>query len=141
MAIKDIGSEIKPIPSLLPQTITTGNPDGTGVDVSKYNAVAVELICGAQSGTSNTFQIQESDDNSTFAVPAVADVIADNSTTYSYQLTITTANDNMIHRFKYIGSKRYIRVSCSANSSGNGLFAANVIVGHPKEGPATAWNT
>ena len=142
MAVKDIASEIKIVPSLLPQTITTGEPHGAAVDTADYNAVAIELICGAQSGTTNKFQIQECETTTdgSFTAVAEAELDADAYTTLKYNLSITTANDNLVHRWRYRGKMRYVRVISVADATGGLIVAANVILGYPKSGPVAAWD-
>lgn len=141
MAIKDIASEIKIVQSLAPQVITTGTPTGTAVDVSGYNAVAVELNLGTQAGTSNSFRVEHSDVvGSGYAAVPDADIDPDTYTTNKAELVVTTSNDVCIQRFRYRGQKQFLRVIAFAASSGNLPCAASIVLGYPKEGPVAAWN-
>jgi hypothetical protein len=141
MAIKDIASEIKIVQSLAPQVITTGTPTGTAVDVSGYNAVAVELNLGTQAGTSNSFRVEHSDVvGSGYAAVPDADIDPDTYTTNKAELVVTTSNDAAVQRFRYRGQKQFLRVIAFAATTGNLPCAASIVLGYPKEGPVAAWN-
>jgi hypothetical protein len=127
--MRDLHSNLGPAQSLGPKAVTTAE-DGTGVDLAGFEGALAVLDCGTQAGTSSTFKLQESDDNSTFTDVADADIIG--GTTTKGTIAITTANDAQIHKRGYIGAKRYIRWILSAATAGNLPVSANVIRGYPR---------
>lgn len=91
--------------SLLPQSLSTGANNGTGVDCQGFEEALVVVEAGAvTSGGSHAFKVQESSDD------GVADTYADVSgATFT---AITTANDNAVYvgRVNLKGRERYLRV-------------------------------
>ncbi|WP_373295092.1 hypothetical protein, partial [Streptomyces fuscichromogenes] len=75
MSRTDLKSHVNVAQSLVPASRTT-TATGTGVDLAGFDAAAVVLDLGAAGGTtpSFTFEIQESNDNSTFTAVAAADL-------------------------------------------------------------------
>jgi len=128
--MRDIKSNIKVVQSLVPISRTAA-ADGNGVDLAGFNAACVEFNAGAIGGTGSptfTFEVQESDDNSTFT--AVADTDLQGSE------PVVTASDS-VTTVGYLGAKRYIRASLKtvAGTSPTLNCAANVILGHPANAP------
>jgi len=128
----DLYSDTKVCSSIKPKAVTVAE-NGTGVDTSCFEAALCILYCGVQSGTSNTFRVAESDDNSTFTLVADADLIGGTNT-----IAITTANDETIYARGYRGKKRYIRWECSAATSGNILACGCIVLGCAVHTPAGA---
>jgi hypothetical protein len=85
--------------------------NGTGVDLSGYDGALVLIEAGVISGASGTltFEVQESDDNSSYTAVASGDLDGT-------EPVIAAANDDQIHLIGYKGIKRYIRVSITAKS-------------------------
>ena len=128
----DIANTLTVVQSLAPASRTaTGN--GTGVDLRDYSAAVAIIDTGTAGGTSPsfTFELQESDDNSTFTAVANADLIGT-------EPVITTSNDVAVYELGYLGSKRYIRVAITAVSgtSPTLLCSACVVRGKPRYAPA-----
>ncbi len=96
------------LPLSLDAAVYTSDQNGTGVDIRGYDAVTACFGFGATGDTlSGSVKVlpvlQESDDNSTFTDVAAADMVG--------TLTVVddNAEDSVIQRVGYIGSKRYIR--------------------------------
>jgi hypothetical protein len=85
--------------------------NGTGVDLSGYDGALVLIEAGVIAGASGTltFEVQESDDNSSYTAVASGDLDGT-------EPVIAAANDDQIHLIGYKGIKRYIRVSITAKS-------------------------
>jgi hypothetical protein len=85
--------------------------NGTGVDLSGYDGALVLIEAGVISGASGTltFEVQESDDNSSYTAVASGDLDGT-------EPVIAAANDDQIYLIGYKGIKRYIRVSITAKS-------------------------
>lgn len=116
----------------LPAAVRNATANGTGVDLSGYNAAAVVITSGTVTdGTVYTFEVQESDDNATFTAVADADLIGT-------EPTLSQTDDNVVREVGYKGNKRYIRVALTTVTSATtgGLFAAIVVRGKPRKYPA-----
>lgn len=105
--------------------------DGAGVDLLGFNSACAVISAGVLGGSSSpsmTFQLQESDDNITFGAVADADLQGTEP---------VIAASTAIHRIGYIGNKRYIRVSISAEAGTDpALFASAIIIlGNPESAP------
>lgn len=86
--------------------------NGTGVDLTGFDSALVVINVGTLGGSATptmTFEVQESDDNSTFTAVADGDL---NGT----EPVIAAANDEQIHLIGYKGIKRYIRVAITAKA-------------------------
>jgi hypothetical protein len=119
--------------TLLPAVRTTTGV-GTTVDTLGYESALVILHAGVQSGTSTTFAVQECE---TDVDGSFTDVVAADLDTGAVLAAITTANDESIFSIGYKGSMRYLRVKITANSSGNMLCSATIVLGHPRTAPVT----
>lgn len=128
--MRDLKSNIKRVPSLAPQSITAA-ANGTGVDLAGYDAACVSFNCGAMTGTtpSYTFEVQESDDNATFA--AVADKELKGAE------PVVTATNAGVFSVGYMGYKRYIRAVAKTvtGTTPTLLCEASVILGNPRNVP------
>lgn len=131
MATRDLYSNLSVVQSLAPAS-RTATANGTGVDLRGYDSAAAVIDAGLAGGTSPsfTFELQESDDNSTFT--AVADADLDGT-----EPAVTTANDEQIHLLGYKGTKRYLRVAITAvtGTSPTLLCGATVMRGHAHKRP------
>lgn len=118
--------------SLVPAARTAAG-NGTGVDLAGYNAAAVIITSGViTDGTLYTFEVQESDDNSTFTAVADADLIGT-------EPALAASDDNVVREVGYKGIKRYIRVAitgATGSPATGGVFAAFVVRGKPRKFPA-----
>jgi hypothetical protein len=127
--MRDLKSNIKPVQSLVPATRTAA-ANGTGVDLTGFNAASVVFSNGAIGGTtpSFTFEVQESDDNATFAAVAAKDL-------RGAAPVITSANQ--VTQVGYVGYKRYIRavVKTVAGTTPTLDCAAHVVLGHAGNAP------
>lgn len=105
--MRDLKNNIDVAQSLVPAVRST-TADGAGVDLQGYNSACVIFDVGtASTSADHTFEVQESDDNSTYTAVAAADL-------QGTEPQVTTANDAQIHRVGYIGNKRYIRAALTA---------------------------
>lgn len=128
--MRDLKSNIKPVQSLVPINRNAA-ANGAGVDLSGFNAASVLFSIGAIGGTASptfTFEVQESDDNTTFTAVADRDI-------RGIEPTITTANQ--ISQVAYLGYKRYIRAVLKTVSGTSPTLdcGAAVILGHPTSAP------
>lgn len=128
--MRDLKSNIKVVPSLRPLNRNAA-ANGSGVEVTPFNAVAVSFVGGAITGTAPSFlfAVQESDDNVTFTDVAAADL-------RGAAPAITAANASFV--VSYIGYKRYVRgilKTVGGTSTPTLDCSANVILGKPINAP------
>lgn len=107
--------------------------NGTGVDLSGYDGAVVVLhvgTIGGSGGPSQTFEVQESADNSTFT--AVADADLDGT-----EPVVAAANDDQVHEIGYRGTKRYLRVAITAKAGTTPALVSSAVVvrGRPRVQP------
>lgn len=98
--------------------------NGTGVDLTGFDGALVVINAGTIGGTgspSQTFEVQESDDNSSFT--AVANGELDGT-----EPVVAAANDEQLHLIGYKGIKRYIRVAITAKAGTTPALVADAIV-------------
>lgn len=131
MSRTDLKSRVSVAQSLAPASRTAA-VNGTGVDLAGYDAATVVLDLGAAGGTtpSFTFEVQHSDDNSSYAAVAAADLD-------SGQPAAVTAGGSVVE-IGYRGIKRYVRVAITAatGTSPTLLCSATVVRGKPRKLPA-----
>jgi hypothetical protein len=132
MSRLDNVNDISVAASLAPAA-RTATANGTGVDLTGYNAAAVVITAGTiTDGTLYTFEVQESDDNATFTAVADADLIGT-------EPALAASDDNAVRELGYKGIKRYIRVALTGATGApatGGVFAAIVVRGKPRKSPA-----
>lgn len=128
--MRDLKSNIKPVQSLVPISRTAA-ANGTGVDLSGFNAACVVFNSGAIGGTASptfTFEVQESSDNATFTAVADADI-------RGIEPVVIAANQ--VSTVSYIGNKRYIRavLKTVAGTTPTLDCGALVVLGNPASVP------
>jgi hypothetical protein len=127
---KDLYQELAPVVSLA-AAARTSSANGTGVDLQNYQGNAVIIAAGTITDGTHAFKIQDSDDNSTFADAAAADVVG-SLTSFTSSTTSGT-----VREASYIGAKRYVRVVATVSgTTTGGLYSAVVVRGRPRTLPA-----
>lgn len=110
----------------------TSDADGSGVDLRGFDSAMALIDLGAWTDGTHTFEVQESDDNSTFTAVADADLIG------SEPVVDAADEDNTVHRIGYVGSKRYLRVSVGVASATSGaVYGASILRGHAAQQPVS----
>lgn len=131
MAIKDLYNNIGATISLAPAA-KTASANGTGVDLQGFDSAVVLIEVGAWTDGSHAFEVQESDDNSTFTAVADADLqgaepVVDGAT-----------DDDQIYKIGYTGSKRYIRAVTTVSGTTTGaVYGVTVAKGHARSKPVS----
>lgn len=117
---QDLANHINPTYSLLPAS-RNATVNGTGVDLAGFDAAAIVIEAGAAGGTtpSFTFEVQDSDDNSTFA--AVSSDFLEGT-----EPVITASNS--VTKLGYHGIKRYLRVAITAASGTTPTLLCSALV-------------
>ena len=141
--MQDLSNNIKIMQSIAP-AVLDADANGTGVDTQGFENVAIVIDTGVEgitlSGTNKIeFELEHSDDNSTFVDMASADV---NGTLGSDGLVLTldaNAETPQVSEIEYLGAKRYVRVVANfSGTHGTGTpMSASVILGKPRHAPAS----
>ncbi|MEU7617192.1 Bbp16 family capsid cement protein [Micromonospora rifamycinica] len=123
MSRRDLVSSINAAITLAPAARTT-TANGTAVDLNGYEMAAAVITSGTITDGSNyVFEVQHSDDNSTWAAVADDELVG-------AEPTLTAADDNAVRKIGYRGRKRYLRVSLSSvtgSPSTGGVLSAVII--------------
>jgi hypothetical protein len=125
--MKDLYHNLLAALSMYPQALTSATNGDATVDLAGFEGALIVIAAGTiTDGTLYTWELKESDDNSTFTAVAAADLVGTES-------TFTAASeDNVVKSFSYIGSKRYVRVDLKTISGSpvtGGVFSAVVVKG------------
>jgi len=132
--MRDMKSNVGAEVSIAPLLRTT-SVNGTGVDLRDYDSATVLISVGACTDGAFAFEVQESDDNSSFSAVSDDNLIGT-------EPTIDSDDDNTVKRVGYVGSKRYIRVVAtetggSPSPATGCAFGATVLLGHPHIAPVS----
>ena len=137
--MQDLNNNIKLVQSLAP-AVRTADANGDGVDLKGFEAAAICVDSGAEGVTLSSsvkieFELEHSDDNSTFTDVAQADVIGATLGSNGLFLTLDdNAESPQISEIGYVGGKRYVRVvaNFSGSHSTGAPISAFVILGKPR---------
>lgn len=121
----DLYNNATTVQSLKPAA-RTASANGTGVDLLGYESALVVIDAGAWTDGSHTFEVQESDDDSTYTAVAAADLQG------SEPVVDGATDDDQVYELGYVGSKRYLRVITTVTGTTTGaVYAASIVRGHP----------
>ncbi len=139
--LKDMISHVKN-ELLFAETISSDKTPSNGVDLQGYSAANVICSVGSMTNSGSSplesweLALQESDDDSTYTDVAESDMLLeygqnDGSVSSGIFATIDNDNDNLDDNINatvgYLGSKRYIRVTATANNTpGNTPVAVTI---------------
>lgn len=111
----------------------TASVNGTSVDraedSSMFQDALVVIAVGTVTDGTHTFEVQHSDDNSSWAAVADADL-------QGAEPVVITTNDETVYEIGYKGLKRYLRVATTvATATTGGLYGASVVLANPRVAP------
>lgn len=116
----------------------SGATPGTAnaVDGRGYNSVTYHVFTGTvtDAGTAAgiTWELQESDDDSTYTAVADADLIGSES---DLAITSDDSDDAVIGKIGYIGTKRYTKLIPTGTAGTNAEVKAVAVLGLPDNAP------
>lgn len=121
---------------ILPVAMTSGNANGSGIDLLTYTKCRISVFVGASTntlGTSNlcTIRFMESSDNSTFTAIADTDLLGGNNT----QIVDANGEANTVIQRSYIGAKRYVTVRVEPTGTVGLTWSAAAELGGPVHAP------
>ncbi|WP_330349577.1 hypothetical protein [Streptomyces sp. NBC_00582] len=112
----------------------TASANGTTVDraedSSMFEDALVVIPVGTVTDGTHTFEVQDSDDGTSWA--AVADTYLQGT-----EPAVTSSTDETVYELGYKGLKRYLRVitTVTGSPSTGGLYAAQVVLSNPRVAP------
>lgn len=111
----------------------TASANGTTVDraedSSMFQDALVVIAVGTVTDGTHTFEVQDSDDNSSWA--AVADTYLQGA-----EPAVTSSTDETVYEIGYKGLKRYVRVAVTvATATTGGVYGATVVLADPRVAP------
>lgn len=123
---RDIYSNVSTAQSLAPAA-RTATANGTGVDLTGYDAARVIIDCGTWTDGTFTFEVQDSSDDSTYTAVADAYLLG------TEPVVDAGAEDDQIYEVGYIGTQKYLRVRVvvTASPATGMVFGASIVRGNP----------
>ena len=113
---RDYANDVKKVKALS-AAVLTGDANGASIDAFGYETVAFTAIVGASGDTLSCsvkveLEVEHSDDNSTWADCANADIktAVTGTNTGTFAVIDDAAEDDAIYSVQYIGGKRYVRI-------------------------------
>jgi hypothetical protein len=126
--MRDIYNGLSVAQSLAPAA-RTASANGTGVDLRGFDGAFALIETGVITDGSHTFEVQESDDNSTFTAVADADL-------QGSEPAVGSTDDNSVYRVGYRGTRRYLRVAVTVSgATSGGVYGAAVVRGLAHQQP------
>ncbi len=135
--MKDLYHDYRSTYTIKPQTVTSSNANGSGIDLLGYRGALMVCHAGASGGllgASNyvTIAFVSSTDNSTFTAIADTDLIGGNNTV----IIDANAEGNATHQRGYIGTARYVAIQVQCTAGAVSLpVCAEVVRGLPLHAP------
>jgi hypothetical protein len=115
--MRDLRNNIDAVISLSPAA-RNATANGAGVDLQGFEGAVALAQFGNWTDGVHTPSLQESDDNSTFANVAAADMLG------SFAAVSSGAGANTVQRVGYIGAKRYVRAVMTVSGATTGALSA-----------------
>lgn len=114
--------------------VTPSTP--AAVDATGFNSVTYFVTTGTvtDAGTVDgiTFEVQESDDDSTYTAVADADLIGLES---GLSIVSDAADNQVVGKIGYAGAKRYTKLVATGTTGTNAVVSAYALLGHPSTAP------
>jgi photosystem II stability/assembly factor-like uncharacterized protein len=112
---------------------TNGTVNGTTVDLHENKDAARSAMLIVHTGTitdgSHAITLQESDNGSSWATVAAADL-------QGSAPTVTSTDDDVLFELGYVGSKRYLRaVVVTSGATTGGTLGATIVRAFPRRTP------
>ncbi|RUW40428.1 MAG: hypothetical protein E5V37_04775 [Mesorhizobium sp.] len=127
--MRDLYSDIAFNVSLAPAA-RTASANGTGVDMGSAGGATMVVVAGAWTDGTHTFDLQESDDNSTFTSVPAALLIG------SKPVISSAPGGGTSYKTGYLGIKRYLRAAVTvAGATTGAVYDALIVRGLPGTKP------
>jgi len=137
--MKSLSRDVYPVISFRDGARTAAANGDATVDLQGYQGALIVIQSGTiTDGTLYTFELKESDDDSTYSAVADADLVAGGPANTDVEPSFAATDDNHTHWFSYVGTKRYLRIdlaTVTGSPSTGGHFIGTVIKGAPRHAP------
>jgi hypothetical protein len=130
--VKDAYSSLL-VKNTLTPAARTASANGTTVDraedSSMFQDALVVIPVGTVTDGTHTFEVQHSDDNSSWSAVADADL-------QGTEPAVTSSTDETVYELGYKGDKRYLRVAVTvASATTGGVYGAHIVLANPRVAP------
>ena len=138
--MKDLHNKIEVV-SILPPIGISADQTFDDIDLAGWNSAELVIHVGLDAALAAgsaywDFILYDSDDGTTYAVVETADVLGAGTITSGIILTVdTTAKDNAVYHFGYVGGKRYLRLVVYETGALTGPLSIELIKGDPQDSP------
>jgi hypothetical protein len=134
MASRDLHNQIKALSAIDPAAIRTGNAVTTGTTIDTQGFESVEFLVQSGAVTDGTWAVTVEDgDASNMSDAATVDA----AYLVGAAPSIAAADDSIVKKIGYRGSKRYVRIKATQTGATTGGFLSAVaVLGHPRNLPA-----
>jgi hypothetical protein len=106
--------------------------NGTGVDDNGFSGATAIISVGTWTDGTHTFDIQESDDNSTFTSVAAGNLLG------TKPVVSSAGTASKVYKVGYLGTKRYLRVAVTvAGATTGAVYGAVFQLGHAATKPVS----
>lgn len=127
--MRDLYNDVGYTQSLAPAA-RNATANGTGVDVNGFSGAVFVISVGTWTDGTHTFDMQESDDNSTFTSVAAGQLQG------TEPVVSSAGTASKVYKVGYLGSKRYLRVAVTvAGATTGAVYGAAIMTGHAATKP------
>lgn len=142
--MKDLHNHIEVV-SVLDPVVVSATATHTDIDLAGFGSAELIIAFGADAGSglsgSNklVFVLSDSDDGTTYAAVADADMLGVSGITSGTILTLdATDEDNLVYHFGYIGGCRYLQIVYTETGAVSVPMSIMLVKGHPQDAPPIA---
>jgi len=138
--MKDLHNNLD-IVSVLNAIVVSATQTITNIDLAGFNSAEIVFDIGLDAGSgldgSNylTFTLQHSDDGTTYANVAAADVLGVTPSSGVILTIDATDEDETLYHFGYVGGKRYLQIVITETGTCSCPISISLVKGHPLDRP------
>lgn len=141
--MRDLKNSLK-LTKILTPAVRTADANGAGVDLQGYGSCMLMGILGAAGDTLSgsvkiEFEVEHSDDNSTFTDCADTDILdaVTGTNTGCFAVVDASGEADTVYKTSYVGGKRYVRVVANVTGTHSTGTPSSVyaVLGHPLAAP------
>ena len=138
--MKDLHNNIDVV-SVLNAIVVSATQTITDIDLAGFNSAEIVFDIGLDAGSgldgSNylTFTLQHSDDGTTYANVAAADVLGVTPSSGVILTIDSTDEDETLYHFGYVGGKRYLQIVITETGTCSCPISISLVKGHPLDRP------
>lgn len=141
--MKDLHNNIKPV-SVLHAVVVSATQTITDIDLADFSSAEILFDIGIDAGSglgashNLTFTLQHSDDGTTYANVAEADVLGVTPSSGVILTIDSTDEDDTLYNFGYVGGKRYLQIVITETGTVSCPISISLVKGNGLDKPAIA---